>query len=71
MAMAPVCDVFQTANGVEVYEVIVQRCRRSDAVMEQVGKWDKDLCPAGLKRLLAKIETGTTPPKKRKTEGAP
>jgi hypothetical protein len=27
---------------------------------------EQDLCPAGLKRLRGKIETGTTPPAERK-----
>lgn len=70
MALRPCCDVFNTAAGVKKYAVMVFEL---DDEGETTGKGSTvkvDLSPRGLERLNVKIETGTTPPRKRKAGDA-
>lgn len=71
MAMRQCCDAYETPNGVERWEVCVRRIDDEGNMIDGVDPVllkRPHLSPRGLARLLTKIETGTTPPKKRKKE---
>lgn len=70
MAMRECCDVFETPNKVEQYEVCLMRMVNGVADgTDPILLLRPHLSPRGVERLRLKIETGTTPPKKRTATG--
>jgi hypothetical protein len=62
-----ICDVFGTVKGVECYKVSVEPAGNSESANAQL-MFEVDLSDRAWKRLVKKIDSGITPPAKRKKE---
>ena len=62
----PECDVFGTTEDVKKYRVSYGLVDEAGDVGTNAIVINKDLCPRAYARLVKKIESGTTPPAKRK-----